>query len=134
MSKISGYRCSICQTQYQLGEVTYNCTHDGGDMDVILDYEGLKDRYHPEDTTAGRIHLYYGNIPRCTPQAGHRYSRWTGWRRSSTYKTCSSRTKWWGLPLRATQAQRWRACPRWWDGSYDDAFDLTIKAAGEFSW
>jgi len=52
MSKFSGYRCSICQTQYQLGEVTYTCPKDGGNLDVILDYEGLKNRYHPEDITS----------------------------------------------------------------------------------
>jgi len=52
MSKFSCYRCSICQTQYQPGEVTYTCPHDGGNLDVILDYVGLKNRYHPEDITS----------------------------------------------------------------------------------
>jgi len=52
MSKFSGYRCSVCQTQYQPGGVTYTCPHDGGDLDVILDYDGLKNRNQPEDITS----------------------------------------------------------------------------------
>lgn len=30
MSKFIGYRYSICKTEYQLGEVTYNRPLDGG--------------------------------------------------------------------------------------------------------
>jgi len=52
MSKFSGFRCSICQAQYQPGQVVYTCPHDDGNLDVILDYEGLKNRYHPEDITS----------------------------------------------------------------------------------
>lgn len=52
MSKFAGYRCSICKTQYRPGQVTYTCPQDGGNLDVILDYEGLKNRYQPEDITS----------------------------------------------------------------------------------
>jgi threonine synthase len=52
MSKYSGYRCSTCKTFYQAGQVTYTCLHDGGNLDVILDYETIKSKYHPEDITS----------------------------------------------------------------------------------
>jgi len=52
MSKFTGYRCSICKTEYGPGQVTYTCPQDGGNLDVILDYEGLKNKFHPEDITS----------------------------------------------------------------------------------
>jgi len=41
-SKFIGYRCSICNADYAPGEVTYTCPKDGGNLDVILDYEALQ--------------------------------------------------------------------------------------------
>jgi len=52
MSKFTGYRCSICKTVYKPGEITYTCHHDGGNLDVILDYEGIRNKYHAEDITS----------------------------------------------------------------------------------
>jgi threonine synthase len=52
MSKFTGYRCSICKTEYGPGQVTYTCPRDGGNLDVILDYEGIRDKYEPEDITS----------------------------------------------------------------------------------
>ena len=51
MSKFVGYRCSICKTEYGSTQVTYTCPQDGGNLDVILDYEGLQNKYRPEDIT-----------------------------------------------------------------------------------
>jgi threonine synthase len=51
MSKFTGYRCSLCKTEYQPGQVTYTCPQDGGNLDVILDYEGIRNKFHPEDIT-----------------------------------------------------------------------------------
>ncbi len=42
MSKFIGYRCSVCGTEYGPEEVTYTCLTDGGNLDVVLDYEALK--------------------------------------------------------------------------------------------
>jgi len=42
MSTFTGYRCSICQATYGPDEVTYTCPKDGGNLDVILDYEAIK--------------------------------------------------------------------------------------------
>ena len=41
-SKFLGYRCSICNTDYDRDEVTYTCPKDGGNLDVQIDYELLK--------------------------------------------------------------------------------------------
>jgi len=49
MSKFVGYRCSLCETEYAPGEVTYTCPKDGGNLDVVLNYDAIKSKYHPED-------------------------------------------------------------------------------------
>ena len=41
-AKFIGYQCSICNTEYAPDEVTYTCPQDGGNLDVLLDYETLK--------------------------------------------------------------------------------------------
>ena len=52
MSKFVGYRCSLCGQEYMPGQVTYTCPQDGGNLDVVLDYDGLKKKYQPEDITS----------------------------------------------------------------------------------
>jgi threonine synthase len=52
MQKFTGYRCSLCGTEYLPGQVTYTCPKDGGNLDIILDYDGLKKKYQPEDITS----------------------------------------------------------------------------------
>jgi len=49
MSKFVGYVCSLCRTEYAPGEVTYTCPKDGGNLDVVLDYDSIKNKYQPED-------------------------------------------------------------------------------------
>lgn len=49
MSKFVGYICSLCRTEYAPDEVTYTCPKDGGNLDVLLDYEAIKAKYQPED-------------------------------------------------------------------------------------
>jgi threonine synthase len=49
MTKFTGYRCSICKTEYQPGQVTYTCPRDGGNLDIVLDYESINSKFHPED-------------------------------------------------------------------------------------
>jgi len=49
MGKFLGYRCSLCGTEFSPDEITYTCPKDGGNVDVVLDYEGLKNKYKPED-------------------------------------------------------------------------------------
>ena len=44
MAKFIGYQCSICGKEYKPGEVTYTCPEDNGILDVILDYQELKNK------------------------------------------------------------------------------------------
>jgi threonine synthase len=46
-----GYRCSLCKTEYLPGQVTYTCPKDGGNLDVVLDYPGIRQKFQPEDLT-----------------------------------------------------------------------------------
>jgi threonine synthase len=52
MTKFLGYRCSLCGKEYSPSEITYTCPKDDGNLDVILDYEGLRKKYQPEDITS----------------------------------------------------------------------------------
>ena len=49
MAKFIGYLCSLCGQQYSPTEVTYTCPKDGGNLDVVLDYDSIKSKYQPED-------------------------------------------------------------------------------------
>ena len=49
MTKFVGYRCSLCKEEYSPAAATYNCPRDGGNLDVVLDYESIKSKYKPED-------------------------------------------------------------------------------------
>ncbi|HKJ37251.1 MAG TPA: threonine synthase, partial [Anaerolineales bacterium] len=49
MEKFVGYVCSLCKTEYAPGEVTYTCPKDGGNLDVVLDYDAIKSKYQPDD-------------------------------------------------------------------------------------
>jgi threonine synthase len=51
MDKFVGYRCSLCKAEYTPDQVTYTCPKDGGNLDVILDYEAIRRKYQPEDLT-----------------------------------------------------------------------------------
>ncbi len=52
MKNFSGYQCSLCGAEYLQGQVTYTCPIDGGNLDIILDYETIKKKFQPEDITS----------------------------------------------------------------------------------
>src|SRR6185436_20700027 len=49
MNKFLGYICSLCKTEYATDDVTYTCPKDGGNLDVVLDYDSIKSKYTPDD-------------------------------------------------------------------------------------
>jgi len=49
MNRFLGYRCSLCGTEYGPTEVTYTCPKDGGNLDVVLDFEALRAKFQPSD-------------------------------------------------------------------------------------
>ncbi len=52
MKNFTGYKCSLCGAEYLQGQVTYTCPKDGGNLDVVLDYEAIKKKFQPEDITS----------------------------------------------------------------------------------
>ncbi len=50
--KFVGYRCSLCKKEYAPGEVTYTCPVDGGNLDVVLDYAGIRKNVKISDITS----------------------------------------------------------------------------------
>lgn len=49
--KFTHYTCSLCGAEYDPDEVTYTCPKDGGNLNVILDYEAIKSKWSPEKFT-----------------------------------------------------------------------------------
>jgi len=52
MKNFPGYKCSLCGAEYLQGQVTYTCPKDGGNLDILLDYETIKKKFQPEDITS----------------------------------------------------------------------------------
>src|SRR3972149_4804994 len=63
MNKFTGYRCSLCGAEYSPTEVTYTCPKDGGNLDVVLDYESIKGKYKPEDILSRRHASLWSFLP-----------------------------------------------------------------------
>ncbi len=58
MGSFAGYRCSICKKDYAPEEVTYTCPADGGNLDVILDYQAIKSKIQPGSFERGEPSLW----------------------------------------------------------------------------
>lgn len=50
-TKFIGYRCSLCNAEYLPGQVTYTCPKDGGNLDVVMDYATIQQKFQPENLT-----------------------------------------------------------------------------------
>jgi len=44
-----GIAVRYCGTEYAAAEVTYTCPKDGGNLDIVLDFEMLRSKYQPSD-------------------------------------------------------------------------------------
>ena len=74
MQKFTGYRCSLCGAEYLPGQVTYTCPSDGGNLDVVLDYDHLKKKFEPNDFTCRddpSLWRYLPLLPVDDPKAEH---------------------------------------------------------------
>jgi len=202
MSKFTGYRCSLCGAEYLPGQVTYTCPQDGGNLDVVLDVDSIRQKFQPEDLTcrsesslwrylpllpiqdpgcegtplraAGWTPVY--SLPRlasklglqhlwlkdesCNPTASFKdrasaivvaRAREIGAEIVVTASTGNAGAALAGMasavgqkavifapksapPAKVAQLLIYGAKVFLVDGSYDDAFDLTVKAATEFNW
>ncbi len=82
MEAFIGYTCSLCGKQYLPGEVVYTCPRDGGNLDVNLDYEAIKRKYHVEDITCRQdfsLWRYLPLLPVADPGGEGTPLRMAGW-------------------------------------------------------
>ena len=63
MMKFSFYRCSICGKEYAPDEVTYTCPLDGGNLDVIFDYDLLRKKISPDLITSSQEASIWRYLP-----------------------------------------------------------------------
>jgi threonine synthase len=63
MKNFLGYKCSLCGTEYLQGQVTYTCPQDGGNLDVILDFDSIKKKFQPEDITSRTENSLWRYLP-----------------------------------------------------------------------
>jgi threonine synthase len=61
--KFVGYCCSICGKTYQPGQVQYTCPDDGGNLDVILDYDKIRRKIRVEEITSNREPSLWRYLP-----------------------------------------------------------------------
>ena len=81
-NKFSHYTCSICGKTYEPGEVTYTCPDDGGNLDIILDYETIKKSLNPEkftDLPEASLWRYINLLPVADPGGFGTPLRRAGW-------------------------------------------------------
>jgi threonine synthase len=63
MKKFNSYRCSVCGKTYEPHEVTYTCPADGGNLDIVLDYQGINKEFSPEKITASTDQSHWRYLP-----------------------------------------------------------------------
>ena len=61
--KFVGYQCSICGKTYSPDEVTYKCKVDGGNLDVILDYDRINKEGKLKEITSSKDSSLWRYLP-----------------------------------------------------------------------
>jgi threonine synthase len=82
MENFKGYQCSLCGKEYAPNEVQYVCPHDGGNLNVILDYEAIRQKYRIEDITSrtdDSLWRYLPLLPVADPGGQGTPLRQAGW-------------------------------------------------------
>jgi threonine synthase len=87
MKKFVGYTCSLCGKTYGPDEVTYVCPADGGNLNVVLDYEGIRKNVRIADITSSTdfsLWRYLPLLPVSDPGGIGTSLRMAGW--TPTYR------------------------------------------------
>ena len=63
MGDFLGYRCSRCQQEFTQEEVTYTCPHDGGNLDVVLDYTDIRSNFSVGDIESSSERSIWRYLP-----------------------------------------------------------------------
>jgi len=82
MSDFLGYRCSLCNTEYDPDSVTYTCPKDGGNLDVVLDYDAIQEKYQMNDIISrsdSSLWRYLPLLPVSDPGGEETPLRMAGW-------------------------------------------------------
>jgi len=58
-----GYHCSLCGSEFLPEQATYACPHDGGNLDVVLDFATLRRQFQPADLTSRRESSLWRYLP-----------------------------------------------------------------------
>lgn len=82
MNTFLGYECSVCGKKYAPDEITYTCYHDGGNLNVLLNYAAIKEKYQPEDITCrteNSLWRYLPLLPVGAPEGENTPLHTVGW-------------------------------------------------------
>jgi threonine synthase len=63
MTKFSFYQCSVCGAEFAPDEVTYTCPTDGGNLDIIFDYDSLSKKLSPDLITTSQEASIWRYLP-----------------------------------------------------------------------
>jgi threonine synthase len=63
VQKFIGYQCSLCGKTYSPSEVTYTCPVDGGNLDVILDYDRINKQDKLKEITTSQDTSLWRYLP-----------------------------------------------------------------------
>ena len=63
MRPFVGYHCSICGTEYSPGKAIYTCLKDGGNLDVVLDYNRISETIKPGNIFASKEFSLWRYLP-----------------------------------------------------------------------
>lgn len=82
MARYLGYQCSICKKEYLPASVIYTCPQCGGNLDLILDFDHIRQKYQPEDIssrTDSSIWRYLPLLPINDPGGENTPIHFVGW-------------------------------------------------------
>ena len=63
MDHVLNFHCSLCRQVYQLEEVEYLCPRDGGNLDIILNYDRIRDTLNPDTLFASKDYSLWRYLP-----------------------------------------------------------------------
>lgn len=82
MQNFTGYRCSVCGREYRADAFLYTCPQDGGNLDVILPYDAIRQQYTVNQIAASAdysLWRYLPLLPVADPGGGNTPLRMVGW-------------------------------------------------------
>lgn len=82
MPQYSSYKCSLCNTKFSPADILYACPNCGGNLDVLLDYDAIKQKYQVEDITSRNetsLWRYLPLLPVTDPGGAGTPLRFAGW-------------------------------------------------------